>query len=50
MSERVGKEVKVGASNVSPKRELALSSGVESELRAFMEPEYRIYNQAIGKI
>lgn len=48
LCERVGREVKVGLSNVSPKRGFQLSEECERELRAFLEPEYRIYEQAIG--
>ncbi len=48
LCERVGREVKVGLSNVSPKRSFQISEECERELRAFLEPEYRIYEQAIG--
>ncbi|QYJ16086.1 hypothetical protein Rxycam_01917 [Rubrobacter xylanophilus DSM 9941] len=48
LCEKIGREVKVGLSNVSPKRDLQLSERCKRELRAFLEPEYRIYEQAIG--
>ena len=45
---KVDKEVKVGVTNVSPARSFSLSEGCERELREFFEPEYRIFEQAIG--
>lgn len=48
LSEKVGKEIELGTSNVSPEREPSLSSEVKGELLTFLEPEYRIYEQAIG--
>ena len=49
LREKVGEEVEVGVSNVSPEREFSLSKETESELHAFLEPEYRIYyERAIG--
>lgn len=49
LCEKVGEEVEVGTSNVSPQREFSLSEEMESELRAFLQPEYHIYEQAIGE-
>ena len=50
LREKVGEEVEVGVSNVSPQLESNLSRVAEVELREFLEPEYRIYyEQAIGK-
>lgn len=48
LCERVGEEVEVGTSNVSPKVPFSLSAECERELRAFFASEYRIYEQAIG--
>ncbi len=48
LCEKVGKEVKVGVRNVSPERSFSLSEGCERELREFLAPEYRIYEQAIA--
>jgi hypothetical protein len=48
LCEKVGKKVEVGFSNVSPERPFALSEECERELREFFEPEYRIYERAIG--
>ena len=48
LCEKVGEEVKVGLSNVSPKMSHSLSEKCEKDLRAFFEPEYRIYKKAIG--
>ena len=48
LCERVGKEVKLGVSNVSPKRSFDLSEKCHRELREFLEPEYCIYEKAVG--
>ena len=48
LCEKVGDEVEVGVSNVSPKMSYSLSAECEEELRAFMAPEYEIYEKAIG--
>ncbi len=48
LCEKVGEEVEVGTSNVSPKLSFELSEECERELREYLEPEYRIYKQAIG--
>lgn len=48
LCEKVGNDVEVGTSNVSPKLSHSLSEEVEEELRTFLEPEYRIYQKAIG--
>ncbi len=49
LCEKVGERVEVGVRNVSPKMSYSLSKGCERELRTFLEPEYRIYGQAIAK-
>lgn len=48
LCEKVGEEVEIGVSNVSPKRSFDLSEECERDLREFLEPEYLIYEQAIG--
>ncbi len=48
LCEKVGREVKVGVRNVSPERSFSLSEECRRELCEFFEPEYRIYEQAIG--
>ena len=48
LCEKVGGEVKIGTSNVSPKRSAYLSEECERELREFLAPEYRIYEGAIA--
>jgi hypothetical protein len=48
LCEKVGEEVKIGTSNVSPKRSAYLSEECERELREFLAPEYRIYEGAIA--
>lgn len=48
LCEKVGQQVELGTSNVSPERELSLSGDVKGELLAFLELECRIYEQAIG--
>lgn len=49
LCEKIGQEVEIGTSNVSPKLLCPLSEEVEREVRAMMEPEYRIYEQAIAR-
>jgi hypothetical protein len=49
LCEKVGEEVEVEIRNTSPDRSFSLSRSCERELRAFFEPEYRIYEQAIAK-
>jgi hypothetical protein len=48
LCEKVGREVKVGVRNVSPERTFSLSEECRRDLCEFFEPEYRIYDQAIG--
>lgn len=48
LCEKVGKKVEVGIKNGSPERPFSLSQECEHELRAFFEPEYRIYERALG--
>ena len=48
LCEKVGEEVEVGSANTSPRRSYALSEECELELREYLAPEYRIYEQAIG--
>ncbi|ABG06006.1 conserved hypothetical protein [Rubrobacter xylanophilus DSM 9941] len=48
LCEKVGREVEVEISNVSPEREFSLSREREQALREFFLPEYRIYEKAIG--
>ena len=49
LCEKVNAEVEVGIENVSPERSFSLSEECERELREFLTPEYRIYQQAIAK-
>jgi hypothetical protein len=49
LCEKVGEEVKIGTSNVSPRRSVYLSEECERELREFFAPEYRIYEGAIAE-
>ncbi len=49
LCDKVDKEVKVGTKNASPERSFFLSEEFERELREFFEPEYGIYEQAIGR-
>jgi hypothetical protein len=49
LCEKVGEEVEVGSANTSPQRSYSLSEECERELREFFAPEYRIYDQAIGR-
>lgn len=49
LCEKVGEEVEVRVSNVSPERSFSLPEGCERELREFFAPEYRIYEQAIAE-
>jgi len=48
LCEKVGEEVEVGSVNTSPERSFSLSEEREIELRKFFDPEYRIYERAIG--
>ncbi len=48
LSEKVGEEVGIGTSNVSPKRSFSLPEACERELREFFAPEYRLYEGAAG--
>lgn len=48
LCEKVGDEVELGVSNVSPKKSFSLSGDCERELRTFLAPEYLIYDQAVG--
>ena len=48
LSGRVGEEVEVGTSNVSPERSFSLSGGCERDLREFFAPEYELYGRAVG--
>jgi hypothetical protein len=48
LCEKVGDKVEIGSANTSPKRSYSLSEECEFELREFLAPEYRIYEQAIG--
>ncbi len=48
LCEKVGEEVEIGTSNVSPRRSFSLSEACERELRAFFAPEYRLYDRAAG--
>ncbi len=48
LCEKVGEEVEVGSENTSPQRSFSLSEECEIELREFFDPEYRIYERAIG--
>lgn len=48
LCDKVGKQVKVGVKNVSPKMTYSLSEECERELKTFLEPEYQIYEQAIS--
>lgn len=47
LCDKVGKTVEIEARNVSPERRYTLSPKVEEDLRAFFEPEYRLYEDAI---
>ncbi len=49
LCERVGEEVEIGTSNVSPRRSFSLSEGCELDLRKYLAPEYRLYDRAIVK-
>ena len=48
LSGKVGEEVEVKTSNISPKRSFSLSRGCERELRQFYAPEYELHGQAVG--
>ena len=48
LCEKVGDQVQIRTSNVSPRRSLSLSESCESDLQAFFAPEYRLYEDAIG--
>ena len=43
LCEKVGEDVEVGRSNVSPKMPYELSGECERELREYLADEYRIY-------
>ncbi len=49
LCEKVGEEVEIGTSNVSPERSFSLSEECERGLRGFFEPEYRLYEGAISE-
>jgi hypothetical protein len=49
LCEKIGEDVELGIKNVSPKRSFSLSEECERELREFFQPEYRIYQRAIGE-
>ena len=48
LCERVGAEVEIGTTNVSPERSYELSDGCERDLREYFAPEYEIYDSAAG--
>ena len=48
LCEKIGEDVEIQSTNVSPVRPFSLSEGCERELREFLRPEYRIYRRAIG--
>ena len=45
LCEKIGEDVEVGRSNVSPEMPYELSENCERELRAYLTDEYRIYEQ-----
>ncbi len=49
LEERAGFKITLERRNVSPSRPLELSTDVESELRVFLEPEYRLWDMATGE-
>lgn len=48
LSKKIGQKVSLGAENASPPREFSLSDECYKELREFMEPDYAVYENAIG--